>query len=90
MTLAQDIELGDLSTLRLPGRAASFLRLTHPQQFATLAEHPRRFFLGGGSNLVVCGNVDALVVQVALSGKRLINEDDQAWYVEAAAGETEI
>jgi len=87
VTLAQDIELGGLSTLRLPGRAASFLRLTHPQQFATLAEHPRRFFLGGGSNLVVCGNVDALVVQVALSGKRLINEDDQAWYVEAAAGE---
>ncbi|MGF6775622.1 UDP-N-acetylmuramate dehydrogenase [Paraburkholderia sp. GAS334] len=47
----------------------------------------RRLVLGGGSNVVLTGDFDGLVLLVALRGRRLAREDDDAWYVEAAAGE---
>ncbi|WP_322068621.1 UDP-N-acetylmuramate dehydrogenase [Paraburkholderia bannensis] len=43
--------------------------------------------LGGGSNVVLTRDFDGLVLLVALAGKRVVLEDDDAWYVEAAAGE---
>lgn len=47
----------------------------------------RTLLLGGGSNIVFTRNFDGLVLIVALAGKRMVREDSQAWYVEAAAGE---
>ena len=43
--------------------------------------------LGGGSNLVLTGNFEGLVLHMAIPGKRLLKEDADAWYVEAGAGE---
>ncbi|WP_027795745.1 UDP-N-acetylmuramate dehydrogenase [Paraburkholderia acidipaludis] len=43
--------------------------------------------LGGGSNIVLTRDFDGLVLLVALRGRRLVREDEEAWYVEAAAGE---
>ena len=46
-----------------------------------------RLVLGGGSNVVLTGNFAGLVLLVALQGRRVVREDDDAWYVEAAGGE---
>jgi len=43
--------------------------------------------LGGGSNVVLTRDYEGLVLLVALRGRRVVREDDEAWYVEAAAGE---
>ncbi|MFP6556816.1 UDP-N-acetylmuramate dehydrogenase [Paraburkholderia sp. B3] len=43
--------------------------------------------LGGGSNIVLTRDFDGLVLLVALRGRRVVREDEEAWYVEAAAGE---
>jgi len=43
--------------------------------------------LGGGSNLVLAGDVDGLLLHVRLRGRELAGEDGDAWYVTAAAGE---
>ncbi|RFU46402.1 UDP-N-acetylmuramate dehydrogenase [Paraburkholderia sp. DHOC27] len=51
-----------------------------------VAELPR-LVLGGGSNVVLTRDFDGLVLLVALHGRRITHEDDDAWYVEAAAGE---
>ena len=45
------------------------------------------FVLGGGSNVVFTRDYDGLMLLVALRGRRVVREDDEAWYVEAAAGE---
>lgn len=45
------------------------------------------FVLGGGSNLVLTGDVRSLVLKVEISGQRLVRETPQAWIVEAGAGE---
>jgi UDP-N-acetylmuramate dehydrogenase len=51
------------------------------------AQGLRTLVLGGGSNVVFTRDFDGLVLLVALAGKRVVREDDDAWYVEAAAGE---
>jgi UDP-N-acetylmuramate dehydrogenase len=46
-----------------------------------------KFVLGGGSNIVLTGDVKRLVLKVELQGMRLVEETDKAWVIEAAAGE---
>jgi UDP-N-acetylmuramate dehydrogenase len=45
------------------------------------------FVLGGGSNLVLTGDVKSLVLKVEIGGRRLVEEDAKGWVVEAGAGE---
>jgi UDP-N-acetylmuramate dehydrogenase len=53
---------------------------------ASLRDAPK-FVLGGGSNIVLTGDVKPLVLKVEIKGMRLVEETDKAWIVEAAAGE---
>jgi len=46
------------------------------------------FVLGGGSNIVLTGDVKAVTLKVEIMGRRLVAEDDRAWIVEAGAGES--
>ena len=47
----------------------------------------KRFVLGGGSNLVLTGDIDGLVLHMAIAGKARTGEDAEAVYVTAGAGE---
>ena len=53
---------------------------------AELSRAPK-FVLGGGSNIVLTGDVKPLVLKMEMKGMRLVDETDKAWIVEAAAGE---
>ena len=46
-----------------------------------------KFVLGGGSNIVLTGDVKPLVLKVEVMGRRLVDETPRAWIVEAGAGE---
>ncbi len=93
--IEHEADLGRRNTLALPGRAALYARITATEQLSALSEFyapgdRRCFVLGGGSNLVLGGNdgyFDGLVLHMAISGRRLAAEDDDAWYVRAGAGE---
>ncbi|MGE5386167.1 MAG: UDP-N-acetylmuramate dehydrogenase [Betaproteobacteria bacterium] len=76
-----------LNTLRLSACAAQYWRVEKPEDLLELPPHRQRFILGGGSNVVLAGDFDGLVLHVALSGRFLAGEDADAWYVEAASGE---
>lgn len=88
MTPSSAVDLAPFNTLSLPGRAARYLKIIDPAQLTTaaLADEPR-FVLGGGSNLVLTGDVDRLVLHMAIPGKRLLREDADAFYIKAGAGE---
>jgi len=45
------------------------------------------FVLGGGSNLVITGDVKPLVLKVEIPGRRLLDDTPRGWLVEAGAGE---
>jgi UDP-N-acetylmuramate dehydrogenase len=88
MTEVAAADLSLFNTLALPGRAARYARIVTADQLAARAfAEGRRFILGGGSNLVLSGDFDGLVLHMAIPGKRLIHEDADAFYVEAGAGE---
>ena len=86
--VAQNVSLAQKNSLALPGTAALFASITHLNQLQELSSFSvRRFVLGGGSNLVLQGDYDGLILKIALAGRALVKEDEHAWYVSGAAGE---
>jgi UDP-N-acetylmuramate dehydrogenase len=85
----RDVDLGTRNTLALPGRAAFYAEVDTADQLTQLAGRipGRRFILGGGSNLLLSGDYDGVVLRMAIAGRELVGEDDDAWYVRAGAGE---
>ncbi|MBS0512431.1 MAG: UDP-N-acetylmuramate dehydrogenase [Proteobacteria bacterium] len=88
-----DADLTPLNTFGLPARAHRLLALTSVDQLAALAASPEwtlmpRLVLGGGSNLIFSGDFGGTVLKVEIGGRRLVAEDDEAWVVEAGAGES--
>ncbi len=86
------VDLTPFNTLGLPARASHFIRLTSGAEIAALRADPAVSqlpwrVLGGGSNLWLSGDLDALVIKVEIPGKRLLREDDEAVYVAAGGGE---
>ncbi len=90
--LQRDVPLHRLNTFGLPARAAWFAAIETSRQLAALIATPewrylQHFVLGGGSNLILTGDFDGLVLHVRIPGRELVAEDDDAWYVRAGAGE---
>ena len=91
--IEREANLGRHNSLALPGSAALYAYITASSQLASLRNSPavaerRRFVLGGGSNLVLTGDYDGLVVHMAIAGRALLGEDADAWYVRAGGGES--
>ena len=90
--LKRDVPLHHLNTFGLPARAAWVAAITTPAQLAAWVAMPEwryleRFVLGGGSNLILTGDFDGLVLHVRISGRQLIADEENAWIVRAGAGE---
>jgi UDP-N-acetylmuramate dehydrogenase len=88
MHIEQNVDLAPFNTLALPSQAARYQKVTSQAQLtASGLAAEKRFILGGGSNLVLTGDFDGLVLHMAIPGKQLLKEDSEAFYIEAGAGE---
>lgn len=89
--LLADADLQPLNTFGLPGRARWLAEVGGEADMGELMARPEwagpRLILGGGSNLVLTGDFDGLVLKVAVRGRRLAGEEAESWLVEAGAGE---
>ena len=90
--LERDVALQPFNTFGIAARAAWFAIVGTPLQLTALMALPEwrrlpRFVLGGGSNLILAGDYEGLMLRVRLTGRRLSAEDERAWYVRAGAGE---
>ncbi len=90
--LVPDYSLRACNTFGFDARARWFCRIDSAGQFAAALRDPRvaglpHLVLGGGSNIVFTRDFEGVALLVALAGKRLVREDGEAWYVEAAGGE---
>lgn len=87
--IAQDLQ--PFNTFGLASTAQAFVTLNDLAQLpaisALASKYPSWFVLGGGSNLVLGESIPGLVIHAALRGIRLVETRDDAWIVEAAAGE---
>jgi UDP-N-acetylmuramate dehydrogenase len=90
--LSADVSLQAFNTFRIDARARRYLRVTDPVQLAAVAADPvlaalPRLVLGGGSNLLLTRDVEAIVLHMGLLGKAIVGQTDDATLVRASAGE---
>jgi UDP-N-acetylmuramate dehydrogenase len=92
LSVERSVSLRTLNSFGLPANAAVLVRLRSEADVRRVVDHPefgpaRKLVLGGGSNLVLTRDVPAVVLKVEIMGRRLLRETDDAWIVEAGAGE---
>ncbi len=92
LNLEARANLRDFNSFGLPAVARTLVRLRSDADVRRVLDHPElglapKFILGGGSNVVFTRDLEAVVLKVEIMGRRLVDEDAQAWVVEAGAGE---
>ncbi|SAK43619.1 UDP-N-acetylenolpyruvoylglucosamine reductase [Caballeronia catudaia] len=92
LQLLTDFPLLPHNTFGFDVRARHAMRIDSVDAAASLARDARianlpQLVLGGGSNVVLTRDFDGVALIVGIAGKRVIGEDDDAWLVEAGAGE---
>ncbi len=92
LPIAHDVSLQAFNTFGIAARARAYLALTGTEQLAALRADPAlarmpRLLLGGGSNVLLTGDVDALVLHMAMRGRALAGTSATHVLVKAAAGE---
>lgn len=92
MQVSENVGLRPYNTFGIDAKARYFAPFTSTDELQTLLQDARwqpysRLILGGGSNLLMTRDVDALVLKNELKGIDIIREDGDAVYVKAGAGE---
>lgn len=92
MQILSDISLKPYNTFGIEASAKLFTVLHSAAEAQELLQHPlyksnRRLILGGGSNILLTRNPDALVIKNNLKGITLVSETDDTVLVKCAAGE---
>lgn len=91
MLVEKNVPLQPYNTFGIAAKAMQLVRVRSEADVATLLADPAqagpKFILGGGSNIVITGDVRPLVLKVEIMGKRLVDETAKAFIVEAGAGE---
>ena len=90
MTLHSNFSLKNYNTFGIEAKAKQFIAVHSLDELKTvLVENPteKKFILGGGSNMLLTQDINALVIHIDLKGKKIIDENDDFVWVESQAGE---
>ncbi|WP_234413774.1 UDP-N-acetylmuramate dehydrogenase [Ideonella sp. A 288] len=92
LEIEQGVSLRELNTFGLPAVARALVRVRGDADVRRVLDHPDlgrlpKLVLGGGSNLVLTRDPEAVVLRVEVTGRRLVEERPDAWIVEFGAGE---
>lgn len=92
MLVQKNVPLQPFNTFHIVAKAHALVRISDASDVQALLADPkwaaaRKFVLGGGSNIVLTGDVKPLVLKVEVMGRRLVQETSKAFIVEAGGGE---
>ena len=92
MLVEKNVPLQALNTFHIVARAHALLRIHTEADVVNLCadaqwRDAQKFVLGGGSNLVITGDVKPLVLKVEIMGRSLLRETPKHFIVESGAGE---
>ncbi len=90
MQIQTNKSIKQFNTFGIDAKATHFISvdsIDELKQVLTLKEYPKIFILGGGSNMLLTKDIDALVVQVNLRGMEAVYETDDTIHVKCYAGE---
>lgn len=92
MIVERNVPLQPHNSFGIVARAQQLVRVQSTADVDALLADPQlraapKFVLGGGSNIVLTGDVKPLVLKMEITGRRLVEETSRAWIVEVGAGE---
>ncbi|MBS7788237.1 UDP-N-acetylmuramate dehydrogenase [Flavobacterium sp. CYK-55] len=90
MQIQSQFSLKRYNTFGIDAKARAFIAVNSVDELRQVLQdhnHEKKFILGGGSNMLLTQDIDALVIHVNLKGKRIVQEDDDFVWVECQAGE---
>ena len=88
MLVEKNVPLQPYNTFHIVAKALSLVRVGQLDDLRQVISDRElgplpKFVLGGGSNIVLTGDVKPLVLKVELMGRRLVEETPKAFIVEA-------
>ncbi|MFK7030940.1 UDP-N-acetylmuramate dehydrogenase [Flavobacterium oreochromis] len=90
MNIQHNFSLKNYNTFGIEAKASEFIAIQNITELKdTLKTHinKKKFILGGGSNMLLTQNINALVIHINLKGKKVIKQNEDHVWVEAQAGE---
>lgn len=90
MEILQNFSLKNYNTFGIEAKARQFIAVHSIAELKTILEQnatEKKFILGGGSNMLLTQDIDALVIHIDLKGKKIIKEDEDFVWIESQAGE---
>ncbi|MBF2024063.1 UDP-N-acetylmuramate dehydrogenase [Flavobacterium psychrophilum] len=90
MTIISNFSLKKHNTFGIDAKAQQFVAVHSVDDLQIILKEnqtEKKFILGGGSNMLLTKDIDALVIHIDLKGKKIIQEDDNFVWVESQAGE---
>ncbi|UPQ78135.1 UDP-N-acetylmuramate dehydrogenase [Flavobacterium azooxidireducens] len=90
MQIHTNFSLKNYNTFGIEAKAKEFVSVHSTDELIEiLQKHPtsKKFILGGGSNMLLTQDIDALVIHLDLKGKKVIDENEDFVWVESQAGE---
>jgi UDP-N-acetylmuramate dehydrogenase len=88
--IQENISLKPYNTFGIDVKARRFASVTSLDELKSIVDENRHeplFLMGGGSNMLLTQDVDALVLHLNLRGKQVLKQDDDHVWVEVQAGE---
>jgi UDP-N-acetylmuramate dehydrogenase len=90
MPIQTNFSLKKYNTFGIEAKAQQFIAVHTVEELKTVLhenQNQKKFILGGGSNMLLTQDIQALVIHIDLKGKRILKEDDDFVWVESMAGE---
>ena len=91
LAIQHDVDLTSFNTFGVAARARSYAEIHSIEQLRTMLQSRTQteplLILGGGSNLLLTQDFSGLALHIKLFGTRVVKEEPDATYVDAAAGE---
>lgn len=90
--MQHNVSLRNLNTFGLDATARFYQEVNSEYELAGILQNPSlretpKFILGGGSNILLTKDIDALVIRMAIRGIEIIREDDAYVWLHVGAGE---
>jgi UDP-N-acetylmuramate dehydrogenase len=90
MNIIPNFSLKKYNTFGIEAKARQFVAVHSIEDLnkvLTDNKQETKFILGGGSNMLLTQDIQALVIHIDLKGKKIIKDDDDFVWVESQAGE---
>ena len=90
MQVQHNISLKPYNTFGIDVKAKHLISVENIDDLKTIfstEKFPNKFIIGGGSNMLLTKDVDALVIHLNLKGKKTVSTNDNHVFIKAEAGE---